>query len=163
MPWVQHEGLAKLYQGARLVVIPSVYEPFGMVALEAMACKRAVVASRVGGLEEIVEHSKTGFLVQPKDHLDLAQWIMTLLADTELRNRMGEAGYKRVFTQGYTWPNVAADVSQLYLDVIKDFKIGEKPEGADTYIKQIVGQTSGEDKDDWNRVLSKLFNKDPLR
>ncbi len=157
VPWVHHEKLAELYQRALLVVIPSVFEPFGMVSLEAMACKRAVVASRLGGLRDIIEDHKTGFLVQPKDHLGLAQWIMTLLANKDLRNSMGEAGHKRVETQGYTWASIAEQVNKLYLDVEKDFKIRNKPEEADLYIKQIVEHASQKDKSDWRSLLYNLF------
>jgi glycosyltransferase involved in cell wall biosynthesis len=157
MPWVHHEKLADLYQRALLVVIPSVFEPFGMVTLEAMACKRAVVASKLGGLRDIVEDGKTGFLVQPKDHLGLAQWIMTLLANSELRNRMGEAGYRRVSTEGYTWPSIAEQVNELYFEVKKDFKSRGKPEGADLYIEQIIGHAPQKDKSDWRSLLSRLF------
>ena len=157
VPWVEHEKLAELYQGARLVVIPSVFEPFGMVALEAMACKRAVVASRTGGLTEIVRHGKTGFLAQPKDHLDLAQWIMKLLKDDELRNSMGEAGCESISAQGYTWPAVAERVNRLYLKGRAGFKIGDKPKDADRYIHQIVEQAPQKDKDDWSDLLYNLF------
>ncbi len=162
VPWVQHDRLAELYQRALLVVVPSVYEPFGMVALEAMACKRAVVASRFGGLMEIVRDGKTGFLVQPKDHLDLAQWIMTLLSDSELRNRMGEAGYGRVSAQGYTWPSVAENVNKLYLEAREGFKKRVKPEKADEYIYQIRKEALEKDKGDWRNLLGNLFNKVPL-
>jgi glycogen(starch) synthase len=157
LPWVHHEKLAELYQRALLVVIPSVFEPFGMVSLEAMACKRAVVASQLGGLSDIVEDGKTGFLVQPKDHLGLAQWIMTLLANSELRNRMGEAGYKRVSTEGYTWPSIAEQVNEFYSEVKKDFKSRGKPEGADLYIEQIIEHAPQKDKSDWRSLLYNLY------
>jgi glycogen synthase len=160
--WVRHEELAGLYQGARLVVVPSVFEPFGMVALEAMACRRAVVGSRVGGLAEVVQDGKTGFLAQPKDHLDLAQWIMALLANDELRNGMGEAGHKRVTAQGYTWPSIAKDVGELYLEVRESFKLGQKPD-ADLYIQQIIEQAPHKDKYDWRDLLGGLFGEQRAR
>ncbi len=121
-----------------------------------------MVASRLGGLTEIVQDEKTGFLVQPKDHLDLAQWIMTLLSDNELRNRMGEAGYRRVSAEGYTWPIIAEHVERLYHEVREGFEIRDKPEEADLYINQILEQASEKDKDDWKTLLDNLFNKVPL-
>jgi glycosyltransferase involved in cell wall biosynthesis len=161
LPHVQHEELAKLYQQARLIAVPSVFEPFGMVALEAMACKRAVVASRVGGLTEIIKDGTTGYLAHPKDHLDLAQWIMTLLANDDLRNRMGDAGYDRVSAEGYTWPSVADHVKNLYLTVRKNFKIGEKPKGAEPFIRQIKEQVAQKDKENWDDLLDNLFDRSP--
>jgi glycosyltransferase involved in cell wall biosynthesis len=112
--WKTGPELARLYQKARVVVVPSIYEPFGMTALEALACKRAVVASDVGGLAEIVQHKTTGFLAEPKDELDLAQWLMTLLANADLRNQMGEAGCAFVLNGGYTWPAIADQYIKLY-------------------------------------------------
>lgn len=71
--WQTDEALVRLYQKAALVAVPSSYEPFGIVALEAMACARPLVASRTGGLMEIVEHGVDGYLVEPGDDLDLAR------------------------------------------------------------------------------------------
>jgi glycosyltransferase involved in cell wall biosynthesis len=117
--WTTGEDLVRHYQRAQIVVIPSVYEPFGMTALEALACQRPVVASRVGGLQEIIEHQVTGFLADPKDELDLARWIMTLLANSELRNQMGKAGRNVVLSQGYTWPQIAGRFVDLYKEILQ--------------------------------------------
>lgn len=117
--WTTGPDLIRHYQKAQVVVIPSIYEPFGMTALEALACQRPVVASRVGGLQEIIEHNVTGFLADPKDELDFARWIMTLLADSELRNQMGKAGRNVVLSQGYTWPQIAARFVELYKELLQ--------------------------------------------
>jgi glycosyltransferase involved in cell wall biosynthesis len=159
VPWVQHEDLARLYQRARIVVIPSIFEPFGMVALEAMACKRPVVASNIGGLREIVRHGKTGFLVNPKDHLDLALWMMTLLSDNGLQSRMGAAGYQRVSEEGYTWASIADQFGDLYQEVREGFESREEPKEAQLYISQIVDQASALDKYDWIWLTRGLYDK----
>jgi glycogen(starch) synthase len=112
--WRNGPALAKLYQKAMVVVVPSIYEPFGMIALEAMACKRPVVVSREGGLQEIITHGDNGFHAEPKDDLDLAQWIMSLLADGNLRAQMGEKGYELIGAKGYTWPTIARQYMKLY-------------------------------------------------
>lgn len=105
--WVTGPDLVRLYQKARVVTIPSIYEPFGMTALEALACQRPVVASRTGGLREIVRSGVSGYLAQPQDELDLAQWLMTLLSSAELRHRMGTAGLADVSRECYAWSEIA--------------------------------------------------------
>ena len=80
-----------LYGGAAVTAVPSLYEPFGLVALEAMASGRPVVVSRVGGLMEIVDDA-SGFTVEPGDHLDLATRLAALLSDPELARAAGAAG-----------------------------------------------------------------------
>jgi len=108
-----------LLTGARVFVCPSVYEPFGLVNLEAMACETAVVASRVGGIPEIVVDGVTGYLVDlTEDDLDLfaealAVSITELLDDAELAERMGVAGRRRVLDQ-FTWPAIADRTVGLY-------------------------------------------------
>jgi glycosyltransferase involved in cell wall biosynthesis len=114
--WMTRPEVAELYQGARVVVVPSIYEPFGMTALEALACQRPVVASRTGGLMETIKHDVNGFLAEPGDELDLAQWIMTLLSDPALRSRLGKEGRERL-SQEYTWPWIARRTMQLYRDL----------------------------------------------
>ena len=160
IPWIQHEDLAQVYQEARIVVVPSVFEPFGMVALEAMACKRPVVASRTGGLKEIVQHPKTGFLAEPKDHLDLAQWVMTLLSDSELRRRMGEAGHARVTGEGYTWPAIAEQFMELYRQLIEAPPDRKEPSEGYVYLQQILSLAPKSEYYDWSRFMGRLFSKD---
>src|SRR5207237_2666762 len=71
--WQIGPDLVKLFQRSQVVVMPSYYEPFGIVALEAMSCGRPVIASRVGGLIEIIEDGVQGYLVPPGDYLELAR------------------------------------------------------------------------------------------
>lgn len=115
--WRRGPDLARYYQRARAVVVPSTYEPFGMTAIEALACKRPVVASDVGGLNGIIKPDVNGFLARSKDELDLARWLMTLLSDADLRHRFGEAGRRMLQLEGYTWPAIADRIIGLYADL----------------------------------------------
>ena len=99
-------------------LVPSVWpEPFGLVALEAMSAGRPVIASRTGGLIDIVADEETGFLVQPGDPLALRQAIERLLADSDLRSRMGQAGQRR-FSEFQVSVLVPRFV-QVYQDVLQ--------------------------------------------
>ena len=107
---VDQQTACELYSHAAVFVCPSIYEPFGIINLEAMACETAVVASAVGGIKEVVIDGKTGFLV-PLEQMkespfeaidpekfarDLAQRVNELMRDRQLRERFGKAGRKRV-------------------------------------------------------------------
>ncbi len=109
----RRDELASLYKSAALVVVPSVYEPFGMTAIEAMACARPVVASRIGGLKEILSGNEAGYLAEARNELDLAQWIMKLLSDDPLREVMGRSG-RRLVESHFTWSSVAEELSGIY-------------------------------------------------
>jgi len=95
-----------LLRSADVVVCCPWYEPFGLVAVEAMACGVPVVASAVGGLAETVVHGVTGLHVPPRDPIALAAAVRTLLANGPMRQRMGAAAAHRA--QGYGWPDIAA-------------------------------------------------------
>jgi starch synthase len=108
---------------AELFLCPSIYEPLGIVNLEAMGCQTAVLASRVGGIPEVVDHLKTGELVDyTEDHSkfegDLAQAITRLLADPELLERYGKAGRERA-TKHFGWDAVAQATIALYRSVLR--------------------------------------------
>jgi starch synthase len=111
--------LIHLLSAATVFVCPSVYEPFGLVNLEAMACETAVVASRVGGIPEIVLDGETGYLVDYAEAdpegfaAGLAAGMGRLLRDPELAARMGAAGRRRVLDR-FTWPAIADRTVQLY-------------------------------------------------
>lgn len=113
--WQHGAALVDLYQRAQVVVIPSLYEPFGIVALEAMACGRPIIASRVGGLEEIVTDGVEGYLVAPGDYLQIARRLAGLHLDPELRSRMGEAGRRRATS--FAWSPIAASTLGLYQQI----------------------------------------------
>jgi glycogen synthase len=110
--WQTGDALVALYQQANVVVVPSRYEPFGLVALEAMACGRPVVASQVGGLAEVVVDSETGYLVPPGDDLRLAQRIVRLLLDDGTATRLGRAARQRA--ESYSWDLIAARTERIY-------------------------------------------------
>lgn len=99
--WVEHP--AAFMRDIDVLVTPSRWEAFGIVNLEAMAAKVPVVATRVQGIPEVVEHGETGILVEPDDATGLAEALRELLSQPDQRARMGEAGRKRVearFTVG---------------------------------------------------------------
>jgi starch synthase len=121
--WIGHfiprEELIQLHSGASVFVCPSIYEPFGLVILEAMACETAVVASRVGGIPEIVVEGETGDLVDyDPDRAEeftgaLAARIEELLRDPTLAATMGKAGRERVLRH-FGWRAIASRTIELY-------------------------------------------------
>lgn len=109
------EMLPYYFSAADVVVMPSHYESFGLVALEAMACGTPVVASNVGGLTCTMEDGETGFLVPPRSPELLAARIEHLLDDPELRERIGRNAIARA--RRFAWPEIADQVLTLYHDV----------------------------------------------
>jgi alpha-maltose-1-phosphate synthase len=105
----------QLLSHATVFVCPSIYEPLGIVNLEAMACEAAVVASDVGGIPEVVEDGVSGLLVAVDDHFPemFAARVNELLADPDRARRMGEAGRQRAIER-FSWPAVAAETVALY-------------------------------------------------
>jgi alpha-maltose-1-phosphate synthase len=103
----------QLLTHATVFVCPSIYEPMGIVNLEAMACETAVVASRVGGIPEVVAEGETGFLVEPGNAEELAARVNELLADSELAARFGKAGRRRAVEQ-FSWRRIAEQTVALY-------------------------------------------------
>jgi alpha-maltose-1-phosphate synthase len=125
--WIEamlpREQLVPLITGATVFVVPSVYEPLGIVNLEAAACGTAVVASAVGGIPEVVADGRTGLLV-PYDPDDaaafesgLAARVTELLHDPERAARMGAAGRERVLAE-FGWPAIAQQTVDVYRAVI---------------------------------------------
>jgi len=110
----------QLLTHAAVFVCPSVYEPLGIVNLEAMACGTAVVASRVGGIPEVVADGETGLLVSVEDDFEarLARALDSLLADPQAARRMGEAGRERAVRE-FGWDAVARRTVQLYEEILK--------------------------------------------
>ncbi len=114
---VPKQDVIQLYSHAVLFVCPSVYEPFGIINLEAMACKAPVVATRVGGIKEVVVDGETGLLVQPDDPRQLASAIRRVAEDPELAARFREAGRKRV-EDHFGWDKIAQKTKALYEELI---------------------------------------------
>ena len=126
----------QLYSNARVFCCPSVYEPFGIINLEAMACRAPVVASATGGIKEVVVDGETGYLVPfeqdpvtsfPKDPerfaRDLAARLNDLLADPEKCRRFGDAGRRRVEAT-FAWTAIADQTIALYRELIEQKKRG---------------------------------------
>jgi glycogen synthase len=119
-------AVIELYSHAAVFCCPSIYEPFGIINLEAMACETAVVASAVGGIKEVVVDGETGFLV-PVDFVeeafklknpekfsrDLAARINQLMKDRQLREKFGKAGRKRA-EEMFSWSRIAEKTKALY-------------------------------------------------
>jgi glycogen synthase len=128
--------LIRLYTHAAVFVCPSVYEPFGIINLEAMACETPVVASAVGGIPEVVAHGETGLLVaaevldatemeprHPEQFArDLAAAVNALLADPERRASMSARARARVVDQ-FSWQSIANQTLRFYNDIIKRHRI----------------------------------------
>ena len=129
--WVQEmldkPSIIQMYSHAAVFCCPSIYEPFGIINLEAMACNTAVVASAVGGIKEVVVDGETGILVplqqqteapfEPVDperfSQDLADGVNKLLADESLRTSMAEQGMQRA-RDLFSWSSIAHQTVQLY-------------------------------------------------
>ena len=128
---VDKPTVIELYSQAAVFCCPSIYEPFGIINLEAMACETAVVASAVGGIKEVVVDGETGFLV-PLEQMqespfeatdperfarDLAARINELMADPAMRQRFGRAGRRRA-EEKFSWTAIAAQTRALYADLL---------------------------------------------
>ena len=129
---VDQKAACELYSHAAVFVCPSIYEPFGIINLEAMACESAVVASAVGGIREVVVDGETGFLV-PLEQMkespfeaidpekfarDLAERVNVLMRDRPLRERFGKAGRKRV-EENFSWSAIAEKTKALYEELMR--------------------------------------------
>ncbi|MDO7137161.1 glycogen synthase [Algibacter lectus] len=128
---VTKEEIIQLYSHAAVFCCPSIYEPFGIINIEAMACNTAVVASAVGGIKEVVVHGETGLLIpleqqteapfEPIDpdkfSRDLAQGVNQVINDKNLRETMAKNGRKRV-EDYFDWVAIAKQVETLYESII---------------------------------------------
>jgi glycogen synthase len=128
---VDKTTVRELYSHASVFCCPSIYEPFGIINLEAMACETAVVASAVGGIKEVVVDGETGFLVpidqmnespfEPRDPdtfaRDLAARTNQLMADPALCEKFGRAGRKRA-EEKFGWPAIALETKALYENLL---------------------------------------------
>jgi len=121
----------QLLSHATVFLCPSIYEPLGIVNLEAMACQTAVVATRTGGIPEVVEDGVTGLLVpfEPRDDgsrdpvdaarfaCDIAERVNGLLVEPERAKRMGEAGRARAIER-FAWSAIAGETAALYRELL---------------------------------------------
>ncbi len=110
---VPTDELVRLYNRAQIVVSPSLYEGFGLPAAEAMACEAPVIATTAPAFPEVVDHGETGWLVPPADSQALADAICMLMADPELRARLGKAG-REAIRQRFQWRRAAQQTVDVY-------------------------------------------------
>lgn len=115
--WLDHAQVMQFYTQADVCVVPSIWdEPFGLVAIEAMAAARPVIAARVGGLQDIVEHGQSGLLFPRGDAAELARALDHLLDRPEMRARMGARG-RAVVEHQYDWNGI---IRRRYLPMIEE-------------------------------------------
>jgi len=119
--FLDEQSLHFLYRCADVCVVPSLYEPFGITALEAMAAKTPVVVSDTGGLAEIVEHDKTGVKVYTGNADSLAWGITRVLLDSGYAEWLRSNAYSRVL-EVYNWRRIAVDTKALYQRIRNGFK-----------------------------------------
>jgi glycosyltransferase involved in cell wall biosynthesis len=137
--------LVKFYQNASVFIFPAVWhEPFGMPVAEAMACELVVVATRSGGITEIVEERKSGLLVERGNPEALAAAICLLLEDEDRCKSMGKAGRKRVL-EHFSWETIARQLLELYRTGCPDHSSMEpgKPAAA-----SVVGASADDEHDE---------------
>jgi glycogen synthase len=115
--WIQDmledHDLVNLYNEAAVFACPSVYEPFGIINLEAMACETPVVATRVGGIKEVVVDGETGLMVPPGEPVKLGAALTRILEDPATAAKMGAEGRRHVL-EHFTWDRIAVKTLELY-------------------------------------------------
>ena len=112
------DKLPYYYSAAELVVMPSHYESFGMVALEAMACGTPVIASEVGGLAYLVKDGETGFTIPDGEPEELCEKITWLLNDPQLQQTMSQRAVE--YAQDYAWEKIAAQIVEVYKSLLSE-------------------------------------------
>jgi len=117
------EKLSKAYASADIFVLPSSFEALGNVVLEAMACQVAVVGCNAGGIPHMIKHRQNGLLFEPYDGDGLADAVVELINNNQLRNELALAGRK--YAEGISWEASAAYVAEIYERVYKMKKDGK--------------------------------------
>jgi len=114
------ETLLRLQRCADVSVVPSLFEPFGIVALEAMAARSPVVVSDTGGLSEIVDHDWTGVKVYPNNPESLAWGIVKVLTDENYKKNLVENAYRKILEK-YDWEKIAQQTKKIYEGVLGEY------------------------------------------
>ncbi|MBP1719622.1 MAG: putative glycosyltransferase, partial [Deltaproteobacteria bacterium] len=104
------------YSAAEAIILPSRYESFGMVALEAMGCGTPVIASRVGGPQFTIEDGRTGFLFSEGNWRELAERIREVIISRNLKKKLGQAALRRA--RKFAWPKIAKEVLSVYRSLL---------------------------------------------
>ena len=110
------ETLPYYYSAAEILIMPSHYESFGMVALEAMACGTPVVASQLGGLAFLVQDGITGFVVPGGDPEALSKTLEKLIRDPALREKLGSQAAE--YARFYSWDKIANRIKEIYEELV---------------------------------------------
>jgi len=129
--------LAAVYAAADVAVVPSTYEPFGLVALEAAALGTPLVVARTGGLAEFVQDRETGLLFAPFDHAALADAVTEVLSDQVLARRIASAA-KRRLTRDHTWSAVAVDTVATYRRAVDEERALVASQAARPELRMVV-------------------------
>ncbi len=122
---IAHDRLPLYYSAADVCVVPSYYESFGLVAVEAMACGTPVVASRVGGLVSTVQDGVSGYLIPWRCPEPFAEKLEVLLNNPELRDNFGRAARKSV--ERFRWRSIALQVASVYDHIVAEYHTQEPP------------------------------------
>ena len=118
--FMDEETLVRLQKTADVSVVPSLFEPFGIVALEAMAAKSPVVVSDTGGLSEIVDHDISGVKVYPNNPESLAWGITKVLLDPAYASHLRDNAYRKV-QEKYDWEKIAQQTKRIYEGVLGEY------------------------------------------
>lgn len=116
---VDHNRMPLFYSAANVFIVPSYYEPFGLVAIESMACGTPVIASEVGGLAAIIKNNVNGLLFEPRNPVSLKEKIMQVYKSKDLTELVIKNGLQDVVNL-YSWKNIAKKISGIYDDAIKN-------------------------------------------
>jgi len=114
---VDHGRLPLYYSAADIFVIPSYYEPFGLVTLEAMACRVPVIASKMGGLQISVKDGETGLLFEPRNAKDLKEKVLRLYNSKELAEKLVKNAYDNI-KNNYSWKDIAEKIRNIYKSLL---------------------------------------------
>lgn len=118
--WAEEDKIADLISGCKFLVVPSLREGLGIVCLEAMAARKAIIATKVGGIPEIVEDGVNGLLVESKNPQRLAESMLWLLENEKACRQMGEAG-RKIVERHYTWEKVTEKYVGIYHEAIERY------------------------------------------
>jgi glycogen synthase len=124
--WLSQEDTAHLYAASDVLVVPSWYEPFGMVVLEGMLNGMAIAASDVGGPSEILQHERTGLLFPPRDHEALTDAVVRLVKDSALRESLAGEAAEEV-RRAHLWPTAVEGWRVIYEDTVAGVGYGICP------------------------------------
>jgi glycogen(starch) synthase len=116
--WIGDDVLHSLYRIADVCVVPSIYEPFGLVALEAMASGCPCIVADTGGLREVVPHEEAGLRFRARDPQSLGGMVERLLSDPGLRDRLVAEASEHVL--GFDWADVASQTASVYAELVRD-------------------------------------------